>query len=139
MKETTITTTEDAWQCEVCRHEHTDEWGGKWAIFHCPLHGEFCNDGLHNCGLYRYVESHGRDQICCPICGWVAKDDWTEKYDERKDEKGLFKMVEVYDKRTGTFPKTEKELKSFYRDQDYVLQHPEGFSGMMSYRRLMEY
>jgi len=123
MKETTITTTEDAWQSEVCGHEHTDEWDGKWAIFHCPLHGEFCNDGLHNCGLYRYVESRERVGSCCPVCGWVAIDGLREDYDNRK----------------GKLPKTEKELKSFYRDQDYVLEHPEGFSGMMSYRRLLEY
>ena len=123
MKETTVTTTEDAWQCEVCGCKHTNEWGGKWAIFHCPRHGEFCNDGLKNCGLYRYVESHKKDQTCCPICGWTTIDRWTEKYDERK----------------GEFPKTEKELKSFYWNQDWVLKNRICFSEMMSYRRLMEY
>lgn len=131
MKATTITTTEDAYQCEICGHKHTDEWSGKWAIFHCPRHGEFCNDGLNNCGIYREVEGRKGIRICCPICGWVAKDDWREKYDEKGE-------VEIYDKRTGTLPKTEKELKSFYRRQDFVLGDRNN-GGMMSYRRLLEY
>lgn len=131
MKKTTITTTEDAWQCEVCGTRHINEWGGKWAIFHCPKHGEFCNDGLGNCGLFRYVEKFGRDRICCPICGWSPNEDWAEKYDDRNNE--------IYDKRTGTFPKTEKELQSFHKAQDWIFKYPKVYSGMMSYRRLLEY
>jgi len=119
MKKTTRTMTEDVWECETCGMQHNDDFGGKWCIFHCPKHGEFCNDGLQNCGLYRTVEGK-RTQACCPICGWIAIDDWTEEYDKRK----------------GVLPQSQADKKSLEREQDRVLNDPHNNSGFMSYKRL---
>jgi len=121
MKETTRTTTEDVWECEICGMQYNNkDDNGKWCIFHCPEHGEFCNNGLNNCGLYRTVNNGGGMKACCPICGWVAIDDWTDEYDTRK----------------GELPQAETDKKSLKWQQDYILKDPHNNSGFASYKRL---
>ncbi|MBA7665751.1 hypothetical protein ES703_73825 [subsurface metagenome] len=122
MKKTTRTTTEDVWECETCgsQYNNKDDYG-KWCIFHCPKHGEFCNDGLNNCGLYRVTErKRSGTAICCPICGWIAIEDQTDEYDKRK----------------GELPQTEREKKSLKWGQDFILSDSHNFSGSPSYKRL---
>jgi len=119
MKKTTRTTTEDVWECETCGMQHNYDFGGKWCIFHCPEHGEFCNDGLRNCGLYRFVREKGR-KACCPICGWVT----------------LENSADEYDTRTGELPQFVTEEKSLKEEQDFVLSDPHNNSGSPSYKRL---
>ena len=118
MKEVSVST--EAWQCEACGRKHTIEWHGKWSIFHCPEHGEFCNTGLNTCGIFRYSEFHKREVCSCPICGWVA-------IEERS---------EVYDNRIGKEPETEKEKQSFLKEQDKLISYPHGNSGYSSYKRI---
>jgi len=119
MKKTTRTTTEDVWECETCGMQHNNDFGGKWCIFHCPKHGEFCNDGLNNCGLYRTANGKG-PRICCPICGWATLENSADEYDKRK----------------GELPQTETDKKSLKWGQDFILRDPHNLSGQPSYKRL---
>jgi len=119
MKKTTRTMTEDVWECETCGHQHNNDYGGKWDIFHCPEHGEFCNDGLKNCGLYRTVNEKGK-KACCPICGWATLEVWNKEYDERK----------------GELPESVLDKMSLKREQNYLFENAFNFSGSPSYKRL---
>ena len=121
MKEKEITITKTVWECETCGTQHEEDGGGKWAIFHCPEHGEFCNDGGQRCGLYRFMEKTNSGKICCPICGWSPFKNYTKEYDLRK----------------GSKPKTVVEKKSFRMEQQFTLKYPQAYSGYMSYKRMI--
>lgn len=108
MKEETRTKIEKVWVCDTCGKAHYEDWYGKWSIFHCSQHGEFCNAGVESCGIFRYKESHHSDLISCPICGWSTNDSYNK---------------EPYDSREGDIPRTEKEIQSFQRQQEYILKH----------------
>lgn len=121
MKKTTVTI--DAYECETCGHKHTEDWYGKWSIFHCPEHGEFCNDGGGGyCCLFRYLEGRG-DRASCPICGWTAIESYSEKYDERQGKK----------------PRTEKEIESFKKAQKRIMDGHHIYSGYPAYKRIVEF
>lgn len=119
MQEKIETISRKVFICDTCGMSYPEDDFGKWAIFHCPEHGEFCNDGCYRCGIYREVEGKVGMYACCPICGWCSLEDDGDVYDDRK----------------GSIPKTEKEIKSFQHSQDYVLQH---IKDGISYKRIRE-
>lgn len=57
---------------------------------------------------------------CCPICGWAVIQEYTEKYDDRK----------------GEVPKTEKEINSFKKAQEYLMGDAHNNSGYISFKRI---
>lgn len=119
MKEKEIKITKTVWECETCKTYHEEDGGGKWFVFHCPEHGEFCNDGGGRCGLYRLVEKVTNHRICCPICGWSVFKNYAEEYDSRE----------------GAKPETARKKESFYKEQQSILKYPQAYSGCTSFKR----
>jgi len=110
-----------AYQCEACNLKHDEEY--KDAIFRCPEHGEFCNDGgMNTCGLFRFIESKETEIISCPICGWSPIRELAENQNMRRGEK----------------PKTEKEIESFKKAQNYLMNDPHNHSGYSSFKRIQK-
>ncbi len=118
MKKTTTTMTKDVWICETCGRGYTSEEYGKWVIYHCPEHGEFCNDLLKHCGLFRMINK--KRVPCCPICGWATTENYAKEYDERK----------------GKLPETKKEKESLKWEQCHILSNPVCYAGYKCYERL---